>query len=62
MLLDGGIIIVIKKTEKNDEEKNNTINQLKIYDKYIVPLINVLDTRFNPFWHIIICNNKKINL
>ena len=38
-----------KKTEKNDEEKNDTINQLKIYDKYIVPLINVLDTRFNPF-------------
>ncbi len=38
-----------KKTEKDNKEKNETINQLKIYDKYIVPVINILDTKYNPF-------------
>ena len=38
-----------KKKLKNSEEKNETINQLKIYDKYIVPLIDAFDSRYNPF-------------
>lgn len=38
-----------KKTEKNSQEKNDTINQLKFYDKYIVPLINIFDNKYNPF-------------